>query len=251
MSALSRIAMDDHKSIRLEPGDTVILSSKFIPGNEKTITDLINHLYRRGAEVHYESTSEVHVSGHASRKELKLMLALTKPHYFVPIHGEYRHLVRHARLAQEMGVPAERTAVIENGQPLLISRNGLSFEERVESGRIFVDGKGVGDVGLMVLRDRSHLANHGMVIVLLVLNQQSGSVVYGPELLTRGFIPEEESAPYLEAARQVVRDTLAEHSLAALSDWEELRIEVRKGLRRFFNKTIERRPVILPIVLEL
>ena len=251
MSALSRIAMDDHKSIHLEAGDTVILSSKFIPGNEKTITDLINHLYRRGAEVHYESTSEVHVSGHASRKELKLMLALTKPHYFVPIHGEYRHLVRHARLAREMGVPAERAAVIENGQPLLISRNGLTFAERVESGRIFVDGKGVGDVGLMVLRDRSHLANHGMVIVLLVLNQQSGSIVYGPELLTRGFIPEEGSAAFLEEARQVVRDTLAGHSLAALSDWEELRIEVRKGLRRFFNKTIERRPVILPIVLEL
>ncbi len=251
MSALSRIAMDDHKQLQLEPGDTVILSSKFIPGNEKAISDLINHLYRRGAEVFYETTSEVHVSGHASQEELKLVLALTRPRYFVPIHGEFRHLVKHARLAQSVGVAEDCAKVLSNGQPLVVSRNGLHVEEKVETGRVFVDGKGVGDVGVMELRDRRHLANHGMVLVFLALNQSSGEILYGPELLTRGFVPEEESQDYLDQARQVVREALAEHSLDALSDWEELRVEVRKVLRRFFNRTIHRRPLILPVILEL
>jgi ribonuclease J len=251
LSALTRIAMDDHKQLSLEPGDTVILSSKFIPGNEKAISDLINHLYRRGAEVFYETTSEVHVSGHASQEELKLVLSLTRPRYFVPIHGEYRHLVKHAQLARSMGVAPEHAVVLENGQPLVVSQNGLRLEERLECGRVFVDGKGVGDVGAMELRDRRHLGHHGMVVVFLAINQKSGQILYGPEILTKGFVPEEESGEFLELARQTVRDTLAEHSLAAVSDWEELRVEVRKGLRRYFNRTIERRPMIMPVILEL
>ncbi len=251
LSALSRIAMDDHKQLQLETGDTVILSSKFIPGNEKAISDLINHLYRRGAEVFYESTSEVHVSGHASREELKLVHSLTRPRYFVPVHGEYRHLVKHAQLARTVGVAPENAVVIENGQPLVVSANGLRLEERVETGRVFIDGKGVGDLGKMELRDRSHLANHGMVVVFLALNQSTGEILYGPELLTRGFVPEEESEEFLDQARQVVRDTLDEHSLEAIADWEELRVEVRKGLRRFFNRNLQRRPLILPVIMEL
>jgi ribonuclease J len=251
MSALTRIAMDDHKQIALEKGDTVILSSKFIPGNEKAISELINHLYRRGAEVFYETTSEIHVSGHASREELKTVLALTRPRFFVPVHGEYRHLVKHAQLARQMGVAPEQAVVLENGRPLVVSSNGLRLEERVESGRVFVDGKGVGDVGVMQLRDRRHLANHGMVVVLLALNQKSGEILFGPELLTRGFVPEEESAGYLEQARAAVREALAEHSLEAVADWEEIRVEVRKALRRFFNRTLQRRPMILPVILEL
>lgn len=251
LSSLARIAMDDHKEIRLEPGDTVILSSRFIPGNEKTITDMINHLYRRGAEVCYETTSEIHVSGHASQEELKLMLALTRPRYFVPIHGEYRHLVKHARLAEAMDLPGLHAIVIDNGQPLLLSENGMRLEARVETGRIFVDGKGVGDLGAPELRDRSHLASHGMVVVLLALSQATGEILYGPELLTRGFVPEAESRVYLEAACEVVRQTLAEHSPAARGDQEEIKTEVRKALRRFFNRTIERRPVILPVIMEL
>lgn len=251
LSALSRIALNDHKQIQVERGDTVILSSKFIPGNEKAITEVINHLYRRGAEVFYETTSEVHVSGHASQEELKLVLSLTRPRYFVPVHGEYRHLVKHAQLAQHMGLSPEHTVVLENGLPLVFSRNGLHLEERVETGRVFVDGKGVGDVGLMQLRDRSHLAHHGMVVALLVLNQSSGEVLYGPELFTRGFVPEEESREYLEEACRIVREMLAEHSLQAISDWDDLRVEVRKTLRRFFNRTIQRRPLILPVILQL
>jgi len=251
LSALTRIAMDDHKQISLQPGDTVILSSKFIPGNERAITELINHLYRRGAEVFYETTSEIHVSGHAAREELKTLHSLVRPRYFVPVHGEYRHLVKHAELACSLGLPREHAVVLENGTPLELSANGLSRGERVETGRIFVDGKGVGDVGTMELRDRRHLANHGLVIVTLALNQASGKLVYGPELFTRGFIPEQESADYLAEAREVVLATLQEHSLAAVADWEELRVEVRKGLRRFFNRTIRRRPLILPLILEL
>lgn len=251
LSSLSRIAMDDHKKISIEPGDTVILSSKFIPGNERAITHLINHLYRRGAEVHYETTSEIHVSGHASQSELKTVLNLVRPEYFVPVHGEYRHLVKHAQLARSLGWSDQRALVISNGNPLVLSANGHQIEAKVETGRVFIDGKGVGDVGEMELRDRRHLANHGLVIVFLALNQDSGTIVSGPEIITRGFIPEEDSEVLLEDARQLVCEMLKEHSREAISDWEELRVEVRKTLRRLFNKTIDRRPLILPIIMEL
>ncbi|MDT8421889.1 MAG: ribonuclease J [Desulfuromonadales bacterium] len=253
LSALMRIALGDHKQIELEEGDTVILSSKFIPGNEKSISDLINNLYRRGAEVIYEKTSEIHVSGHASREELKLLHNLVKPRYFVPVHGEYRHLVKHAQLACELGMPRENVVVLENGQPLLLGDSGAHREERIETGRVFVDGKGVGDVGSMELRDRRHLANHGLVILMLAINQSSGKIVHGPEIFTRGFVPEDglETEHLLEEARQTIRNLLEEHSISALTDWEELRVECRKALRRLFNRHIARRPLILPVILEL
>ncbi len=250
LSVLSRMAMDDYRKLPLEPGDTVILSSKFIPGNEKAISRLINFLYRRGAEVFYEKTSEVHVSGHASQEELKLVLSLTRPHCFVPIHGEYRHLVKHAQLAKSMGVDADRVQVLENGQPLLVSINGLRLEERVATGRVFIDGKGVGDVGMMELRDRRHLANHGLVMVLLGINRNDGTLLYGPELVTRGFVIQEEYGGFLEEARQQVCQLLQEHSLEVLSDGEEMQAEVRKTLRRFFNRHLDRRPLILPVIFE-
>ena len=251
LSSLSRIAMDDHKKISIEPGDTVILSSKFIPGNERAITHLINHLYRRGAEVHYETTSEIHVSGHASQGELKTVLNLVRPEYFVPVHGEYRHLVKHAQLARSLGWSEERALVISNGTPLTLSANGHRFEPKVETGRVFIDGKGVGDVGEMELRDRRHLANHGLVIVFLALSQGSGAIVSGPEIISRGFIPEDDSEKLLQEAKRLICAMLEEHSREAISDWEELRVEVRKTLRRLFNKTIDRRPLILPIIMEL
>jgi len=252
LSALMRIALGDHKQIELEAGDTVVLSSKFIPGNEKAISDLINNLYRRGAEVFYEKTSEIHVSGHASREELKLVHNLVKPSYFVPIHGEFRHLVKHTQLAIELGLAKENAFILDNGQPLKLSVEGASLEEPIETGRIFVDGKGVGDVGTMELRDRRHLANHGLVLLMLAVNQSTGEIVQGPELFTKGFVEEnEESDALLEEAKQAVRDLLNEHSLEAVSDWEELRVQVRKALRRCFNKKVARRPLILPVILEL
>lgn len=253
LSSLMRIALGDHKQIRIEEGDRVILSSKFIPGNEKAISDLINNLYRRGAEVYYEKTSEIHVSGHASREELKLLHNLVKPRYFVPVHGEYRHLVKHRQLALELGLPAQNSLVLSNGEILKVSATGLERDGNFEQGRVFVDGKGVGDVGIIELRDRRHLANHGLVIAMLAVHQSTGEIVFGPEIFTRGFIPEDEQSgeQLLEEARYQLREFLAGQSLEAIADWEELRVNLRKVLRRLFNRSLGRRPLILPLVLEL
>lgn len=251
MSSLTRIAMDDHKQIKLEEGDTVILSSRFIPGNEKTISDLMNHLYRRGAEVIHEKVSEVHVSGHASQEELKLLHNLVRPRFFVPVHGEYRHLVKHSQLAQKVGLPKERCVLAVNGDVVLFSGGEARIVDHVDTGRVFVDGKGVGDVGNVVLRDRKHLSEDGMVVVIIGINQVSGEIIYGPDIVSRGFVFEDESQQYLDEAKKVVLDTLALVNTEVLTDWSEVRLEVRRVLRRFFNKTIERRPVILPLILEM
>jgi ribonuclease J len=251
MSSLTRIAMDDHKQIRLEPGDTVILSSRVIPGNEKTITDMINHLYRRGAEVFHEQVSEVHVSGHASQEELKLIHNLTRPQWFIPVHGEYRHLVRHARLAQRLGLPKERCIIANNGDVIAFSGGEGCIIGQVESGRVFVDGKGIGDIGEIVLKDRKHLSEDGMVVVIIGITQYNGQIIYGPDIVSRGFVFEDESRDYLDAARQVVTNKLSELNVEVMADLNEVKQEVRAVLRRFFKKTIERRPVILPLILEM
>ncbi len=251
MSALTRIAMDDHKQIKLERGDTVILSSRFIPGNEKTISDLINHLYRRGAEVFHEKVSEVHVSGHASQEELKLMINLTRPRFFIPIHGEYRHLVNHSRLARKVGIDPERCILAVNGDVVTFADGRAEITDTVESGRVFVDGKGIGDVGTIVLKDRKHLSEDGMVVVIIAINQGTGEIIYGPDIVTRGFVFEDESQEYLDETKKIVLDTLAGVNLEVMADWNEVKMEVRRVLRRFFNKTIERRPVILPVILEM
>lgn len=251
MSALTRIAMDDHKQIKLTPGDTVILSSRVIPGNEKTITDMINHLYRRGAEVFHEQVSEVHVSGHASKEELKLIHNLVRPEWFIPVHGEYRHLVRHARLAQKLGTPAERCIIAKNGDVIAFSEGDGCIIGQVESGRVFVDGKGIGDVGEIVLKDRKHLSEDGMVIVIIGIANYNSQIIYGPDIVSRGFVFEDENQDYLEAARQVVTDKLSELNAEVMGDLNEVKQEVRAVLRRFFKKTIERRPVILPLILEM
>jgi len=250
-SSLIRIAMDDHKQIKLEARDTVILSSRVIPGNERTISELINHLYRRGAEVYHEKTSEVHVSGHACQEELKLMLNLTRPRFFLPIHGEYRHLTVHARLAQKTGIPSERCLLATNGDVVTFYSETACIEEKIESGRVFVDGKGVGDVGNVVLRDRKHLSEDGMVVVIIGMNHSTGTLIYGPEIVSRGFVFEDESQEYLEEARAVVVAALEEINEEMRCDCEEVNTTVRQALRRFFKKTIERRPVILPVIMEM
>jgi ribonuclease J len=250
LSVLHRVALDDHKSIKIEPGDTVILSSKFIPGNEKTISNLINHLYRRGAEVHYEKVSEIHVSGHASQEELKTMLQLTRPRYFVPIHGEYRHLVRHRRLAQDVGVPEKNCFILEDGDVLEITGQGAQKTNTIQAGRVFVDGKGVGDVGDVVIRDRRHLSEDGMVLAVMAIHQQSGELVAGPDVISRGFMRDEEGEEILEQARKVVLETLSGINRETRTDPAELQEEVRKALRRYFRKRLERRPVVLPYIIE-
>jgi ribonuclease J len=251
MSSLTRIAMDDHKQIKLERGDAVILSSRVIPGNERTISELINHLYRRGAEVFHERVSEVHVSGHASQEELKLMLNTVKPRFFVPIHGEYRHLICHSRLAQSVGIPEKNCILATNGEVVSFYADTAAITEQIESGRVFVDGKGVGDVGRMVLRDRKHLSEDGMIVVIIGLNMTTGELIYGPDIMSRGFVFEDESQEYLETARNVVITALNELNREMRCDSEEVRTVVRQTLRRFCKKTIERRPVILPMIMEM
>ncbi|MBI2355566.1 MAG: ribonuclease J [Deltaproteobacteria bacterium] len=251
MSALTRIAMDDHKQIRLERGDTVILSSRVIPGNERTISELINHLYRRGAEVFHERVSEVHVSGHASQEELKLMLNLVRPRFFIPVHGEYRHLVKHVQLARKVGIPEERCILAVDGDVVAFYADTAAIVEKVESGRVFVDGKGVGDVGAIVLKDRKHLSEDGMVVIIIGINQSSGAIIYGPDIVSRGFVFEDESQEYLEQSRTVVLAALDELNEEMRCDCEEVKQAVRQALRRFFKKSIERRPVILPVIIEM
>ena len=250
LSVLHRVALDDHKSIKIDPGDTVILSSKFIPGNEKTISNFINHLYRRGAEVHYEKVSEIHVSGHASQEELKTMLQLTRPRYFVPIHGEYRHLVRHRKLAQDVGVPEDHCFILEDGDVLEMTATSAKKVQPIQVGRVFVDGKGVGDVGDVVIRDRRHLSEDGMVLVVMAIHQQSGEIVAGPDLISRGFMRDEEGEEVLGQARKVVLDVLTSLNRETRTDPAELQEEVRKALRRYFRKRFERHPVVLPYIIE-
>jgi len=251
MSALTRMAMDDHKQIRVRSGDTVILSSKFIPGHEKAISNMMNHLYRRGAEVIYEKVSEIHVSGHASQEELKLMLNMVKPRHFIPVHGEYRHLVKHSQLAEKVGVKKENIVLAEDGDVIEVTEKSISVRERVESGKVFVDGKGVGDVRDMVLKDRKHLSQDGLVIAILALNEKTGEIIYGPDIITRGVVFEEESAELLENARNIVIEVLGNINVEAKTDWLEVKEELRRALRRYFNKTLERRPVILPLIVEI
>ncbi len=251
MSALTRMALDNHKQIKVRKGDTVILSSKFIPGNEKTISTMMNHLYRRGADVIYEKVSEVHVSGHASQEELKIMLNMVRPRFFIPVHGEYRHLVLHARLAEKVGIPAENIIIAEDGDIVEMTEEGAAKSGKANTGRVFVDGKGVGDVSEMMIKDRRHLSRDGMVIVVVSLNGNTGEVLYGPDIITRGFVFEDESADLLEKARAIVLDTLNEINTEAKTDQFEVKQEIRRALRRLFNKTLDRRPVILPVVIEM
>jgi len=251
LSALVRIAMDDHGQVKMRRGDAVVLSSRIIPGNEKTISNLINHMYRRGANVHHAHSAEVHVSGHASQEELKLMVALTRPRYFVPVHGEYRHLARHRGLAQSMGVAEDHTFLLEDGHMLEIDANGARIREPVGAGRVFVDGKGIGDVRDIVLRDRRHLSQDGLVLAILALDQHTGELISGPDLITRGFIVEEDGQAYLEQAKSVLREALAQVTPESRTDSLEVKEEVRKALKRYFAKTLDRRPVILPFVMEM
>ncbi len=251
MSALTRMALDNHKQIKITDGDTVILSSRFIPGHEKAISTMMNHLSRRGAEVIYEKVSEVHVSGHASQEELKIMINLTKPKHFIPIHGEYRHLARHAKLAERTGVAKEKIVIAENGDVIEVSAKEVKIIDRVDSGKVFVDGKGVGDVGEMVLKDRRHLSSDGMVLAVVAINEKTGEIIYGPDIVTRGVVFEEESEELIDAARQRVIETLEDINIEAKSERLEVEEEVRRALRRFFNKALKRRPVILPMIIEI
>ncbi len=251
MSVLSRIATDEHKNIKAKHGDTVILSAKMIPGNERSIGRIINHLFKRGANVIYEKVSEVHVSGHASKEELKLMLNLVKPKYFIPIHGEYRHLVYHSRLAEKIGIPKENIFILENGEALEISDIGAAKNGRVNSGRVFIDGKGVGDVEGMVLRDRQRLAYDGIVLVIIAVEKLTGRVVSGPDIISRGFVFEDASPELLNDVNSLVSDTLKKLDREIMSDSSLVKAKIRTALKKYLRNTMERSPMIMPIIFEV
>jgi ribonuclease J len=251
MSALTRMAHGKHKGVKIRQGDTIILSSRFIPGNERAITSVINSLYRMGAEVVYEKVSDIHTSGHARREELKVMLSLVKPRYFIPIHGEYRHLVKHAQLALDMGIPRERVLVAEDGDMIIFEDQMAQVGNSVPIGRVLVDGKGVGDVGETVLKTRRRLGGHGMVIVLLVLEAHTGDVLYGPDIISRGFVFEDQGGSILEDAKGIVLKLLDELEYPLSMDGKEVKSDIEKRLKRFFYNILERRPLILPIIVEV
>ncbi|MEW6723668.1 MAG: ribonuclease J [Bacillota bacterium] len=250
MSALTRIANNDHKWIDVMPGDTVVIAATPVPGNEKMVARTINNLFRRGAEVIYGPNSGVHVSGHASREELKLMLNLVQPRYFVPVHGEYRHLVHHAALAKELGIPSNHVFVVENGTILEFTRDGAQVAGRVQCGNVLVDGLGVGDVGNVVLRDRRQLSQDGILICVLGVDED-GRLAAGPELVSRGFVYVRESEALMEEARQRVADAFTSEEPYQPGDWGAIKSTVRDALSSFLYERTRRRPMILPIVIEV
>lgn len=251
LSALVRIAVGDHGKVKMGAGDLVILSSRVIPGNEKSIGNLINHVYRRGAQVVDASSAPVHVSGHASRDELAFMLRIVQPRYFVPVHGEFRQLSHHMQLAESLGLPSENAFLLEDGETLEIDATGARRGESVRAGRVFVDGKGVGDVGDVVLRDRRHLSRDGLLLAVLTVDQRTGELIGGPDFVSRGVFAAEDEAEHFEAARVVVAETLAAITPESRTDSAEVCEEVRRALRRHLSQKLARRPVVLPYVMEM
>ena len=251
MSALARMAAGHHKQIQIKPGDTVILSSKFIPGNVRAITKIINNLYKLGADVVYEKISDIHVSGHAFQEELKFMINLVRPHYFIPIHGEYRHLLLHTRLAQQVGIPRDRLILAEDGQVIEFDDQGGRIRGEVATGRVLIDGKGIGDVGRSVLQERRDLGEDGIVAVTVAFDEETGVVVYGPEIVSRGFIFEHQSGYLLEDAVCVVLEVVEEVGPDVPRRLQKIRTRLKTTLRQYFYLAIGRRPVILPFVLEV
>lgn len=251
MSVLSRIATGEHKTIQIKDGDTVILSAKIIPGNERSIGKIINHLFRRGANVIYEKVSEIHVSGHASKEELKLMLNMVRPKYFMPVHGEYRHLRYHGMLAEKTVVPRENIFILENGEVLEISEAGAAKNGSVSSGRVFIDGKGMGDVEDMVLRDRRRLAHDGIVLVHIAIEKLTGNIVSGPDIISRGFVFEDASPDVMNDVKELVLNTLKQMDKEMITDSSLLQAKLRSTLKKYLRNTMERRPMIMPIIVEV
>ena len=245
-SALVRMALGDHRHIQIRPGDTVIVSAEPIPGNEELVNRTIDNLFRQGAEVFYHDLFDVHVSGHGSREDYKTMIELTQPDFFVPIHGEYRHLVLHAQLAEEIGIPRENIFVVESGQVILFDGEEMRLGERVAEGYIFVDGAGIGDIDEVVLRDRHHLAQDGFLVAIVPLDVQTGTLTTRPEILTRGSIDPEDAQDLIEAAQEMV-ESMIRPGLAAPT----LTVKIKEALGRLCYRYTRRRPMILPVVLEV
>ena len=248
MAALSRMASGMHRKISITPSDTVIFSSSPIPGNEKAVTKVINEILQKGAEVIYQ---DAHVSGHACQEELKLIYTLVKPQYVMPVHGEYKHLMAQKKIAQSLGIPKEHVFIMKSGQVLELCEAGAEVAGTVPAGGILVDGLGVGDVGNVVLRDRQHLAEDGIMIVVLALDSYNGVLVSGPDIVSRGFVYVRESESLMDEARELVDEAVNQCLDRGITDWGKLKGAIRDSLSDYVWKKTKRRPMILPIIMEV
>ena len=251
LSALSRMSSGDHRQVSITPNDLIIISATPIPGNEKFVGKLVNELMKQGAEVVYEAMYEVHVSGHACQDELKMMLALTKPKFFIPIHGEYKHMKKHEGLAIKMGIPEENIFLLNIGQVVETDSVEMKAVGQVPAGKVLVDGLGVGDVGSVVLRDRKHLSEDGLIVVVTTINRETGAVAAGPDIVSRGFVYVRESEALMDEAKQLVKKTLRTCADRNIREWGNIKSSVRDELGNFIFQKTKRNPMILPIIMEV
>ncbi len=251
LSALSRMSSGDHRQVSITPDDLIIISATPIPGNEKFVGKLVNELMKQGAEVVYEAMYEVHVSGHACQDELKMMLALTKPKFFIPIHGEFKHLMKHKSLAMQMGIPEENIFLLNLGQVVTTDSTQMKITEQVQAGQVLVDGLGVGDVGSVVLRDRKHLAEDGLIMVVATMNRETGAVVAGPDVITRGFVYVKESEELIDNAKQVAAKSFKKCAERNIREWGNIKSAVRDDLGDYIYQKTKRSPMILPVIMEI
>ena len=251
MSALYRMAFSTHKQVDIQSGDRIIISASAIPGNEKAVSRIINELYRKGAEVVYEKSEGLHVSGHACQEELKIIHALCKPKFFIPVHGEQRHLQIHGKLSTQMGVAAKNVRIAEIGSVLELTGKTCKLNGTVPAGKVFVDGTGVGDVGSVVLRDRKHLAQDGMIVVCVNISAQDGAVITGPDIITRGFIYVKESEELMDELRNVALEAIERCGRKRVRDWTAIKTAIKNDLSGYLYKTTKRNPMILPVIMEI
>ena len=251
MSALYRMAFAGHRQVEISPGDLIIISASAIPGNERTIGKVINELCAKGADVVYDRSMDLHVSGHACQEELRMMMALTKPKFFIPLHGEHRHLMLHAKIAQQMGIPQQNIVISDIGRVIEMSSKSVKLNGSVPSGRVLVDGTGIGDVGSVVLRDRKHLAQDGMLVAVVGLSSYDGSIISGPDIITRGFVYVKESEELIEELKDVVVEAVEECNYRNITDWNAIKNMVKARLSDFLYKKTKRNPMILPVIMEI
>lgn len=251
MSALSRMAASEHRKVEIESGDLIIISASPIPGNEKPIFKVINELFKKGADVIYESLADIHVSGHACQEELKLIHNLVKPKFFMPVHGEYRHLKQHANLAHKLGMPMENIFMMETGKVLELTSDSAKISGSVTSGRVLVDGLGIGDVGSIVLRDRKLLSQDGLIVVVITTEKESGQVIAGPDIISRGFVYVRDNEDLIENAREIIKKTIAKCEGKNKNDWSAKKGPIKDDLREYLFEKTKRKPMILPIIMEI
>ena len=251
MSALYRMAFSGHRQVEITAGDRVLISASAIPGNEKTISAVINELYRKGAEVIYDKRADLHVSGHACQEELKIIHALVKPKFFIPVHGEQRHLKRHAQLAREMGMDPSHIIISDIGRVIELSRNKAKINGTVPAGKMLVDGLGVGDVGSVVLRDRKHLAEDGMIVVVVNLSGEDGSLLSGPDIITRGFVYVKESGDLMEELHDIAEKAVSDCVDQGITDWSTVKASIKSSMSNYLFRHTKRNPMILPVIMEI